>query len=166
MLTRKPIRLQDVSDTVTEQLFDVDLLGNNLDVFLYEAARKMIRYGHVGVLVDAPAAGENGRPYWSIYSPPDVLGVEEEIIDGQQKLTQLRLFEKVVQPEGDYGEKLVEQVRVLTPGAFEIHQKDKKGDYRVVEEGRPALMTSRLLWPMRTGRASSNHARRWLTLPS
>ena len=40
MLTRKPIRLQDVSDTVTEQLFDVDLLGNNLDVFPYEAARK------------------------------------------------------------------------------------------------------------------------------
>ena len=118
MLTRKPIRLQDVSDTVTEQLFDVDLLGNNLDVFLYEAARKMIRYGHVGVLVDAPAAGESGRPYWSIYSPPDVLGWRSEIIDGQQKLTQLRLFEKVVQPEGDYGEKLVEQVRVLTPGAF------------------------------------------------
>ena len=139
MLTSKPIRLQDVSDTVTEQLFDVDLLGNNLDVFLYEAARKMIRYGHVGVLVDAPAAGENGRPYWSIYSPPDVLGWRSEIIDGQQKLTQLRLFEKVVQPEGDYGEKLVEQVRVLTPGAFEIHQKDKKGDYRVVEEGTTSL---------------------------
>ena len=131
--------LQDVSDTVTEQLFDVDL-GNNLDVFLYEAARKMIRYGHVGVLVDAPAAGENGRPYWSIYSPPDVLGWRSEIIDGQQKLTQLRLFEKVVQPEGDYGEKLVEQVRVLYPG---VHSrsgtKDKKGDYRVVEEGTTSL---------------------------
>jgi len=139
MLTRKPIRLQDVSDTVTEQLFDVDLLGNNLDVFLYEAARKMIRYGHVGVLVDAPAAGNNGRPYWSIYSPPDVLGWRSEIIEGQQKLVQLRLYEKVVQPDGDYGEKMVEQVRVLTPGAFEIHQKDKKGDYRVVEEGTTSL---------------------------
>ena len=139
MLTRKPIRLQDVSDTVTEQLFDVDLLGNNLDVFLYEAARKMIRYGHVGVLVDAPAAGQNGRPYWSIYSPPDVLGWRSEIIEGQQKLVQLRLYEKVVQPDGDYGEKMVEQVRVLTPGAFEIHQKDKKGDYRVVEEGTTSL---------------------------
>jgi hypothetical protein len=28
---------------------------------------------------------------------------------------------------------------VLTPGAFEIHQKDKKGDYRVVEEGTTSL---------------------------
>ena len=63
-----------------------------------------------------------------------------EIIDGQQKLTQLRLFEEeITVPEGPYGEKLVEQVRVLTPGAFEIHQKDKKGDYRVVEEGTTSL---------------------------
>ena len=46
MLTRKPVRLTDVSDVITEHLFDVDLGGNNLDVFLYETARKMIRYGH------------------------------------------------------------------------------------------------------------------------
>jgi len=54
MLTRKPVRLNDVSDIVREQLFDVDLLGNDLNVWTYEAARKMVRYGHVGVLVDAP----------------------------------------------------------------------------------------------------------------
>ena len=63
MLTRKPVRLEDVSDVVTEQLFDVDLQGNDLNVWTYETARKCIRYGHVGVLVDAPKAGENGRPY-------------------------------------------------------------------------------------------------------
>ena len=34
MLTRKPVRLTDVSDVITEHLFDVDLGGNNLDVFL------------------------------------------------------------------------------------------------------------------------------------
>jgi hypothetical protein len=61
MLTRKPVRLEDTSDSITEQLFDVDLLGNDLNVWCYEAARKMVRYGHVGVLVDAPTAGENGR---------------------------------------------------------------------------------------------------------
>ena len=74
MLTRKPVRLEDVSDVVTEHLFDVDLQGNNLDVFLYETARKMIRYGHVGVLVDAPRAGDNGSPYWTAYTPRDCLG--------------------------------------------------------------------------------------------
>ena len=62
MLTRKPVRLNDVADLIREQLFDVDLQGNDLNVWTYETARKMIRYGHVGLLVDAPAAGENGRP--------------------------------------------------------------------------------------------------------
>ena len=30
MLTRKPVRLDDVSDVIREQLFDVDLQGNDL----------------------------------------------------------------------------------------------------------------------------------------
>ena len=139
MLTRKPVRLTDVSDVITEHLFDVDLGGNNLDVFLYETARKMIRYGHIGVLVDAPRAGDNGRPYWTAYTPRDVLGHRSEIIDGQQKLTQLRLHEQIVVPEGLYGQKQIEQVRVLTPGAFEIHQKDDNGDFKIVDEGQTSL---------------------------
>ena len=42
-------------------------------------------------------------------------------------------------PDGLYGEKQVQQVRVLTPGAFEIHQKDKKGDFVLVDEGTTSL---------------------------
>ena len=139
MLTRKPVRLNDVSDVITEQLFDVDLQGNDLNVWTYETARKCIRYGHVGVLVDAPAAGQNGRPYWVTYTPRDILGWRSEQQDGKQVLTQLRLVEDVVVPDGLYGEKQVQQVRVLTPGAYEIHQKDDKGDFRIVDEGRTSL---------------------------
>ena len=69
MLTRKPVRLNETGDPIREQLFDVDLQGNDLNVWTYETARKMIRYGHVGVLVDAPASGNNGRPYWVTYTP-------------------------------------------------------------------------------------------------
>jgi hypothetical protein len=135
MLTRKPVRLNDVSDVVREQLFDVDLQGNDLNVWCYEACRKLVRYGHIGVLVDAPAAGELGRPYWVTYTPREILGWRTELIDGAQKLTQLRLLEKVIVPDGDYGEKEVEQVRVLTPGAFEIHRHDAKGQFVIHESG-------------------------------
>ena len=139
MLTRKPVRLEDVSDVVTEQLFDVDLQGNDLNVWTYETARKCIRYGHVGVLVDAPKSGENGRPYWVAVTPRDILGWRSEVKDGKQQLTQLRLMEEITVPDGLYGEKQVQQVRVLTPGAFEIHQKDKKGDFVLIDEGRTSL---------------------------
>jgi len=139
MLTRKPVRLDDVTDQIREQLFDVDLQNNDLQSWLYNTSRICIRYGHVGVLVDAPKSGDNGRPYWIQYSPRDILGWRYESTDGQQKLTQLRLSEKILVPDGLYGEKQVEQVRVLTPGAFEIFQKDQKGDFRVVDEGTTSL---------------------------
>ena len=54
MLVRKPVRLDDVSDLVREQLFDVDLEGNDLNVWLYQTARtakKEKRQGHIRLLI-------------------------------------------------------------------------------------------------------------------
>jgi hypothetical protein len=138
MLTRKPVRLDDTADIIREQLFDVDMLGNDLNVWTYETARKMIRYGHIGVLVDAPADG-NGRPYWVSYTPRDILGWRTEAEDGQQVLTQLRLLEYVTEPDGEYGEKTVEQIRVLTPGEYQLHRKQDSGEFELVDEGTTSL---------------------------
>ena len=139
MMTRKPVRLNDVPDVIREQLFDVDLQGNDLNVWTYETARKMIRYGHVGVLVDAPSVEQGGRPYWVSYSPREILGWRSEVIEGQQKYTQLRLLEKVFEPSGLYGEVEVEQIRLLTPGKFEIHRRNDNGDFVIYEDGTTTL---------------------------
>jgi hypothetical protein len=139
MLTRKPVRLNDVTDTIREQLFDVDLQGNDLNTWTYETARKMIRYGHVGVLVDAPPDG--GRPYWVTYTPRDILGFRTETVDGATRLSQLRLRETIIIPSDDseYGEEQVEQIRLLKPGEYQIHRRDKKGDFRIIDEGTTSL---------------------------
>ena len=139
MLTRKPVKLQDVSDAIREQLFDVDMQGNDLNVWTYETARKLVRYGHVGCLVDAPSDG--GRPYWCTYTPRQILGYRTEQQDGQQRLIQLRLQETVLEadPDSKYGEKQIDQVRVLTPGQYQIHQRQDNGDYKVVDEGATSL---------------------------
>ena len=139
MLTRKPVKLQDVSDAIREQLFDVDMQGNDLNVWTYETARKLVRYGHIGCLVDAPSDG--GRPYWCTYTPRQILGYRTEQQDGQQRLIQLRLQETVleVDPDSKYGEKQIDQVRVLTPGEYQIHQRQDNGDYKIVDEGATSL---------------------------
>ncbi len=140
MLVRKPVRLDDVSDLVREQLFDVDLEGNDLNVWLYNTARLAISFGHVGVLVDAPKEGDKTRPYWVTYTPKDILGFRSEIIDGTRQLTQLRLLEQVVEPDGKYGDKVVKQIRVLERGRYEIHRKDdKKNEYKLFDEGEMSL---------------------------
>jgi hypothetical protein len=137
MLTRKPVRLEDTSDVITEQLFDVDQQGNDLNVWTYEIARKLVRYGHIGTLVDAPQDG--GRPYWVTYTPRQILGWRSETKDGKHELSMLRLSETVTIPDGQYGEKLVQQIRVLTPGGYQIHQKDDQGEFRVTDEGTTSL---------------------------
>jgi hypothetical protein len=139
MLTRKPVKLQDVSDAIREQLFDVDMQGNDLNVWTYETARKLVRYGHIGCLVDAPSNG--GRPYWCTYTPRQILGYRTEQQDGAQRLIQLRLQETVleVDPDSKYGEKQIDQVRVLTPGEYQIHQRQDNGEYKVVDKGTTSL---------------------------
>jgi hypothetical protein len=139
MLTRKPVKLQDVSDAIREQLFDVDMQGNDLNVWTYETARKLVRYGHIGCLVDAPSNG--GRPYWCTYTPRQILGYRTEQQDGAQRLTQLRLQETVLEadPDSKYGEKQIDQVRMLTPGQYQIHQRQDNGEYKVVDEGTTSL---------------------------
>ena len=137
MLTRKPVRLEDTSDSITEQLFDVDMQGNDLNVWTYETARKLVRYGHVGTLVDAPTDG--GRPYWCTYTPRQILGWRTEPKDGQQVLSMLRLSETVTVPDGEYGEKAVQQIRLLTPGAYQLHQKGDDGEFRITDEGTTSL---------------------------
>tara|TARA_B100001248_G_scaffold260609_1_gene249323 strand:- start:1168 stop:2586 length:1419 start_codon:yes stop_codon:yes gene_type:complete len=137
MLTRKPVRLSDVPDNIEEELFDIDLEGNNLTNFVYNISRLCIRYGHVGVLVDAPAEG--GRPYWIPYTPRDIIGWRTEIQNGLRKLTQLRLTERIVKPKGMYGEETIEQIRVLEPGTFSIFQRNNDGDFKKVDEGTTSL---------------------------
>ena len=137
MLTRKPVRLSDVPEVIEEQLFDTDLEGNNLTNFIYNISRLCIRYGHVGVLVDAPAEG--GRPYWIPYTPRDIIGWRTEIQNGLRQLTQLRLTERIVKPKGLYGEETIEQIRVLEPGIFKLFQRNNDGDFKKVEEGNTSL---------------------------
>jgi hypothetical protein len=137
MLTRKPVRLEDTSDVIMEQLFDVDMQGNDLNVFTYETARKIVRYGHIGTLVDAPTDG--GRPYWVTYTPRQILGWRTELKDGQQALSMLRLSETVTVPDGEYGEKAVQQIRLLTPGGYQLHQKGDDGEFRITDEGTTSL---------------------------
>ena len=150
MLTRKPVKLDNVADQIREQLFDVDLQGNDLNIFTYELTRKIVRYGHVGVLVDFPTADDSEtqnitdvaslRPYWVCYTPRDILGWRSEIVNGAQQLTMLRLMERVVIPDGEFGEKYVEQIRVLRPGSYQLYrQGENSGDFEVVAEGQTSL---------------------------
>lgn len=145
MLTRKPVRLENVPDLIREHLFDVDLSGADLNSYLQDLARDCIRYGHVGILVDFPRGDEGdntpvtdfSRPYWCKYSPRNILGWRTDVVGGTQKLTQLRLHERVTVPYGEFGEEVVSQVRVLEIGRFRLYrqQASSSRDWELINEG-------------------------------
>lgn len=151
MLTRKPVRLDNVPDPIGEHLFDIDMQGNDLNVYVQQLAHTILRYGHTGVLIDYArgdegddtpvTTGSGSRPYWCEYKPRDILGWRTDVIDGTQQLTQLRLMETVTVPYGDYGEEIVQQVRVLTPGAYQLfrQQSSKSRDWELIAEGKTTL---------------------------
>jgi hypothetical protein len=139
MLTRKPVVLSDVNDLMLDHMQDVDMMGSNLDVFLRKVAQLDIRFGHVGTLVDMPRSdekprGDKGgntpvteflRPYWVPYSARQILGGRYDIVGGQKKLVLLRLLETPIVAHGDYGYEVVQQVRVLRPGSYQLFRKQE-----------------------------------------
>lgn len=149
LLCRQAIRLEDVPDVIREQLFNVDLQGNDLDAWMYLQAKQMIRYGHIGTLVDMPreAEADDGRPYWIGYTPRDILGWRTAVEGGSQRITELRLREEIVLPYAPgggtaiYGEQAVTQIRVMRPGSFELWR-SKGGqtiDFEMVDSGSTTL---------------------------
>jgi hypothetical protein len=60
------------------------------------------------------------RPYFVHIHKKDILGWRAERISGVMTLTQFRFLESVTEPDGAFGEKVIEQVRVLYPGKWEV----------------------------------------------
>ena len=147
----RPLTLADnVPARIVEWLNDCDLKGHNLHVFAGQLSRDVVAYGISGVLVDYPKVSNiktqaeekaiAARPYFTRYAPGTVLGWKTTIISGYEKLIQLRLLETVTEDDGDFGEKVVEQVRVLYPGRWEVWRKEgNKEEWAIFDDGLTTL---------------------------
>lgn len=130
----KPITIgEDVPARLKTWAEDIDLQGRNLHAFAASVCEEALGYGLSGILVDYPqAAGlrtaaeeaaAGVRPYFIHIHPQQILGWKSMRVNGAEVLTQLRLLECVSEDDGEFGEKEVEQVRVLTPGAWQVYRK-------------------------------------------
>jgi hypothetical protein len=139
----------DVPPQIAEWLNDADLRGRNIDAFAADVMQAALGYGICGILVDFPkadgirtAADERAaglRPYFIQIHPWQVLGWRDEYVNGAWVLTQLRLLEIVDELAGEFGVSKVEQVRVLTPGAWQVYRQDAKKEWVLHDEGTTTL---------------------------
>ena len=133
LILRKPITV--LGDPYWTDVFvkDVDGCGSDLDEYARRLLICALTYGHSNTLVDFPAPtgarslaeerNQNRRPYWIEVDPANIYGwrLDREVNYG--KLIQVRIAEQAVVPEGDFGEKVFDQIRVIEPGQYKIFRK-------------------------------------------
>jgi hypothetical protein len=135
----KPVTLgDDVPARIKAWAENIDLQGRNLHAFAASLTEAALSHGIEGILVDYPKAqnvrtkaeeaAAGLRPYWVQIKAGDVLGWKSERINGAEVLTQLRLLEQATVPDGEFGESVVEQVRVLYPGRWQTWRESEKTD--------------------------------------
>lgn len=135
----KPITFEDdVPPRIAEWCENVDLQGHNLHAFAAAVCFHAMSYGLCGILVDFPTAdgirtkaeedAAGVRPYFVHIHAQNILGWRAQRINGVQTLTQLRFLEVVSVPDGDFGEKEIEQVRVLYIGKWQVWRESEKVD--------------------------------------
>jgi len=136
LILRKPISV--VGDPYWTEVFnkDVDGCGSDLDEYARRLVTCALTYGHSHILVDFPAPSNarslaeeralNRRPYWIEVDPTNVYGWRLDREANYGSLTQVRIGEKAVVADGEFGEKVYDQVRVIESGRYRIFRQEQK----------------------------------------
>jgi len=135
----KPIVLKDnVPSQIAAYAENIDLTGRHINVFAHDVFADGMVTGVGYILTDMPPpvtrpdglpatradeAAAKIRPYL-IYVPMErLIGWQSTTMDGAEVLKQVRIFECVSEPDGEFNEKKVEQIRVLEPGRWRIFRR-------------------------------------------
>lgn len=139
----------DVPQAIVTLLPDIDLCGNELQVFARNWFKKGLAKAFCHILVEYPRvttypgekrtkqddSNEGLRPYFVLIEPENVIAAESEIVQGKEVITHLRIRECVY--ETDLKDKFhkikVHQIRMYEGGLVTIFQWRKTADAKAKE---------------------------------
>ena len=136
LVLRKPITL--TGDPYWTEMFKMDVDGckSDLDEYARRVLMCSLTYGQSHILVDYPAPSgalslaeerqQNRRPYWIEVDPTNLYGWRLDRESNYGNLIQARIAEKAVLPDGQFGEKVFDQIRVIEPGRYRVFRKKEQ----------------------------------------
>ena len=136
LVLRKPITL--TGDPYWTEMFkaDVDGCKSDLDEYARRILMCSLTYGQSHILVDYPAPSgavslaeeraQDRRPYWIEVDPTNLYGWRLDRESNYGNLIQARIAEKAVLPDGQFGEKVYDQIRVIEPGRYRVFRKKEQ----------------------------------------
>lgn len=132
-----PVQLsEDMPAPVKEIMEDVDLQGNNIDVFARRWFREGLMKAFAHVLVEFPKREERVdgtprtleddrreglRPYWVFIKPENLIFAFVEIQQGREVVTHARFLEEVTEMVG-FAEVIKRRIRVFEPGVQSVYE--------------------------------------------
>lgn len=110
---------------------NVDRTGKSLTTFAKELLKSAVTYGLTHVLVDFPQMPEGltaqdeedfaAQPVFIHVKPPNLIGWKtKRMLNGHEKLTQIRIMETKVIEDGTYTEREQRQIRVYNETTWEL----------------------------------------------
>ena len=119
--------------------------GTSLNSFARQQLEIALLYGHSSAIIDYPPADRprtladqrrsTARPYLIHVHPQTIRGWRTRNNNPQSDLTQVRIRELALESAGRFGEKQVEQIRVLEAGNYELWRRDASGGWLLHDSG-------------------------------
>jgi hypothetical protein len=151
LIMRKPITLEGGDETFWEEWSkDCDRQGTDFQEFARKVLTSSIGYGHASIMVDYPKktgirtlADERQAklmPYFTMVEPWQIIGWRQDRKKSGAQLEQVRIREFTTRPRGEFGEEVVENIRVLENGTFKVFERTQSdAKWMMVEAGRTSL---------------------------
>lgn len=141
------VAVEGASEQWQKWFENIDLAGATLQQFCERAFLDGLTYGHTTVLAEYPVVGPaatlfeernviKARPYLLNRQAKQIIGWRTSTINNQTKLSRVRIREPLTSYDDEWdddGETY--QVRVLTPGGYQIFQQNTDGDWMLAQEG-------------------------------
>jgi len=118
--------------------------GTTLNSFARQQLETALLYGHSSAIIDYPMTSartlaeqrrSGATPYLVHVHPRSVRGWRTANNNPQGVVEQVRIHEIALERDGLFGEKQVEQVRVLEPGRYELWRRDASTEWALYDEG-------------------------------
>ena len=119
----KPITFAEVPSVIEDFFEDIDLVGNDIQVFSRDWFSDGLAKAFSHCLIDFPRTdnvegtrtladdkAQNVRPHWIHYQPEQVIFADAEVIDGQEVLREVRFLEEISHRD-DFAEVFEPQIR-------------------------------------------------------
>lgn len=143
----EPIDITEVAEPLKPLCDNIDGQGRALTPFAMDLVKEGFTDGLSFLFVDTPkitqgmtradVLAQGIRCYWSIITANELIGWRIETINGAPTVTQVRIRQQVVVPNGEFGDKIEDQIRVIERNYWRLYEwrdsenEDERGWYLV-----------------------------------